>query len=194
MAAAAVVASMMLAACGSSAEETTAAATEAAEETEAEAAAEGTETEAAEAPADGAVWNFGGLGPITGSTAIYGRIYRVVRLHYVYFFRERGMNVVPCAAPNDFTAHIVDVVVIIRSKGKHLGHIQPVVPVKRIVPFNTVPYRLVISRDFHQCEVWIFAIHGKQGNIHSFFCLFRFCSLMDSFFRYMDTRCKDIVI
>ena len=68
IAAAAVVASMMLAACGSSAEETTAAATEAAEAEE----TEGTETEAAEAADDGAVWTFGGLGPITGSTAIYG--------------------------------------------------------------------------------------------------------------------------
>ena len=70
IAAAAVVASMMLAACGGSAEETTAAATEAAAE-EAEAAETEAEAEEAEA-SEGAVWTFGGLGPITGSTAIYG--------------------------------------------------------------------------------------------------------------------------
>ena len=70
IAAAAVVASMMLAACGGSAEETTTAATEAAAE-EAEAAETEAEAEEAEA-SEGAVWTFGGLGPITGSTAIYG--------------------------------------------------------------------------------------------------------------------------
>ena len=64
-------AAMALAACGGSSEETTAAATEAAEteaaaEADTEAAAE--ETEAAE----GAVWTFGGTGPLTGTTAIYG--------------------------------------------------------------------------------------------------------------------------
>ncbi|HIU87741.1 MAG TPA: ABC transporter substrate-binding protein [Candidatus Avilachnospira avistercoris] len=64
-------AAMALAACGGSSEETTAAATEGAEteaaaEADTEAAAE--ETEAAE----GAVWTFGGTGPLTGTTAIYG--------------------------------------------------------------------------------------------------------------------------
>lgn len=71
IAAAAVVASMMLAACGGSAEETTAAATEAAAAEEAEAAETEAEAEEAEA-SEGAAWTFGGLGPITGSTAIYG--------------------------------------------------------------------------------------------------------------------------
>ena len=69
--AAAAMAAMMLAACGGSAEETTAAATEAAAE-EAEAAETEAEAEETEAAADGAVWVFGGTGPLTGDTAIYG--------------------------------------------------------------------------------------------------------------------------
>ena len=70
LAALAAMTAMAVAACGGSSEETTAAATEAqAEETEAAAEAEAEETEAA---ADGAVWTFGGTGPLTGTTAIYG--------------------------------------------------------------------------------------------------------------------------
>ena len=69
--AAAAMAAMMLSACGGSAEETTAAATEAAAE-EAEAAETEAEAEETEAAADGAVWVFGGTGPTTGDTAIYG--------------------------------------------------------------------------------------------------------------------------
>lgn len=70
LAALAAMTAMAVAACGGSSEETTAAVTEAqAEETEAAAEAEAEETEAA---ADGAVWTFGGTGPLTGTTAIYG--------------------------------------------------------------------------------------------------------------------------
>lgn len=60
----------------------------------------------------------------------------------------------------------VDVIAVVGGEGEDLGHIGFVVTVDAVVPFHGVSLRLMEGGDFHQGEVWVWAVYGDEGDVH----------------------------